>query len=320
MIYRRLGRTNLTISALGFGAGGPTFLGQSNGMTQRDVDALIDHVLRAGINYFDVSPSFVAEHGDAEIILGRALGRVPRHRYLLSGKTPFVDPSTHVLLSPGQVARSIENSLQRLGVDYLDVFYIGGYLPGGGYEPVIENVFPVLRRFQQQGKIRFIGGGEKSSVDGGHEWLAHGLRRNLFEVVMVAFNLINQSAEHSVFPLCREQDVGVITIYTVRRVFNNPRRLREIVAELKRAGMVAPDAVPDDDPFGWLIESTGETLISAAYKWGAAHPAVSAVMTGTLKASHLDENVRFIEAPYLPPTATERLRNIFGRVTAAVGN
>lgn len=320
MIPRRLGRTGLKISPLGLGVSGPRFLGQQNGMSQQEVNAYIRHALDLGINYFDVSPSFLAVHGDAELILGRALAGVPRDRFLVSGKAPLLDPETGVPLTGAAVCQSLDRSLQRLGLDHLDVFYVGGHLPSGEYTPIIEEVFPSLQRARQQGKFRFLGGSEKSSSDGDHQWLAHGLKRDLFDVVMVAYNLINQSAERTVFPLCQKQDVGAITIFTVRRVFNDPARLSAVVAELKRAGVIDPDAVPDSDPLGWLLAGSNETRASAAYKWAAGHPAVSTVMTGSLNAAHLADNVRAIEGPSLPADKAARLRKIFGRVSTVVGN
>jgi L-galactose dehydrogenase len=320
MIYRRLGRTGLKISALGFGASGSLFNNQQGDVPQSEVNAFVRHALDLGINYFDVSPSLLKVHGDAEITLGRALAEVPRDKFLISGKAPLVDPTDGHHLPVKGVIDSLDRTLKRLAVDYLDVFYVGGHILSGAYGPVLEELLPLLQRARQQGKFRFLGGGEKSSTDGDHEWLQYGLKRDLFDVVMVAFNLINQSAELTVFPLCQKQDVGVITIFTVRKVFGNPARLQEVIAELKRDGSVDRDAVSDDDPMGWLTQGTNETLVTAAYKFGAGHPAVHSVMTGTQKASHLDDNAMAIGGPYLPLEKLARLRKVFGRVTQVVGN
>lgn len=320
MIYRRLGRTQLRLSVLGLGAGGPHFLGQQSGVPQQDVNAFVRRALDLGVNYFDVSPSFVASHADAEPILGRALEGLPRERFVISGKAPLIHPVTGAALSGAEVVASLERTLQRLKLECLDVFYVGGYLPSGAYEPLVAEVFPALQRARQQGKVRFIGGGEKSSHDGSHQWLAYGLERHLFDAVMVAYNLVNQSADRTVFPLCQRHDVGVVTIYSVRHVFNDPARLAAVMRALAQAGEIDPNIVSVEDPLGRLIADARETPIGAAYKWAAGHPAVTTVMTGTLNAAHLAENARLIEGPYLAPAHTERLRRMFGRVTSVVGN
>jgi aryl-alcohol dehydrogenase-like predicted oxidoreductase len=89
---------------------------------------------------------------------------------------------------------------------------------------------------------------------------------------------------------------------------------------LKRKDVVAGDAVCDEDPLGWLVKGAVPSLTSAAYKFCVAHEAVSAVMTGTINAKHLEENVNAVLGPPLPDEAVRRLRGAFGCVAETVGN
>jgi aryl-alcohol dehydrogenase-like predicted oxidoreductase len=317
MIYRRLGRTNLEVSLLSLGSGGPNQFGQKAGVPEKEIHRLVHHALDLGINLFDTSPGY----GDSELILGRALKSVPRDRYLISTKVALDDGAAgDGIASPRKVVETIENSLRRLQVQVIDILLVAGWPKPNAYERILNETLPEVRKLQQAGKIRFLSASEKSRYDGGHEWLTRGLRDDLFDSVMVAYNVINQSAEREVFPLCQKNDVGTQIIFAVRKLFNNSSRLRDVVRELKRKDVVAPDALPDDDPLGWLVRGDVPSLISAAYKFCAAHPAVSAVMTGTINTDHLEQNVSAVLGPSLPEEDLRHLRRAFGCVAETVGN
>jgi aryl-alcohol dehydrogenase-like predicted oxidoreductase len=197
---------------------------------------------------------------------------------------------------------------------------VGGYVSGQSYEQIVAELLPVLRKLQQQGKVRFLGATEKSSDDGAHHWLTRTLHDDLFEVVMVAYNMLNQSAEQEVFPLCQKNEVGVINIYSVRNVFSQPNRLREVMADLKQRHLLAQDAVPDEAPLDWLLDDEVDSLVNAAYRFVISQPAVSTVMTGTLNIEHLEENVKTVQKPGLSPDKLERLRQLFGHIAEPIGN
>ena len=317
MEYRRLGRTDLQVSAIALGSGGPNRFGQLAGVPEADIHRLVHHALDLGINLFDTSPGY----SDSESILGRALAAVPRDRYYLSTKVVIDDEISGERAAPvDRVIASVEASLRRMRVDHIDVLLLAGWPQPGAYREIVEETIPQLRRLQEQGKFRFLSSSEVSAYDGAHAYLTRGLRDDLFDSVMVAYNLINQCAEREVFPLCRERDVGTHVIFAVRRLFPNPVRIGEVLAELERKQIVAADALPAGDPFAWLLDHDTPDLISAAYKFCAAHPAVSTVMTGTNDIRHLEQNVAAVTGPPLPEEVMQRLRATFLGVTEVVGN
>ena len=83
----------------------------------------------------------------------------------------------------------------------------------------------------------------------------------------------------------------------VRISLTRPQRTREVVAQWKEDGLIAPDDLPDDGPFDWLLGGDVDSVISAGYKFGADHPAVSTVITGTSSIEHLEANARSLEKP-----------------------
>jgi aryl-alcohol dehydrogenase-like predicted oxidoreductase len=317
MEYRRFGRTDLQVSAIALGSGGPNRFGQRVGIPEAHIHRLVRHALELGINLFDTSPGY----SDSELILGRALAGVARDRYHLSTKVVIDDAVTGEHPAPvQQVVASVEASLRRLRVDHVDVLLLAGWPQPGAYRRIVEETIPALRRLQEQGKLRFLSSSEVSAYDGAHAYLTLGLRDELFDSVMVAYNMINQCAEREVFPLCRKRDVGTQVMFAVRRLFPDPVRVGETLAELERKQIVAAGALPAGDPFDWLLDSRTPDLISAAYKFCAAHPAVSTVMTGTNDIRHLERNVAAVTGPPLPAEVMQRLRATFFGVTEVIGN
>ena len=319
MIYRTLGRTGLRVSILGMGTGGPNLLGQSLGRDESEMKALLHRAFDLGINLFDTAREYL----DSEVILGRALEDLPRADVVVSTKFAAVlavDSGVEIK-SAAEVVETVEESLSRLRLSEIDVVMVGGLLTPENAAAVLEEQVPALERLRRQGKVRHVGSSEASSSDGAHDWLRHALPTDVFDVVMVGHNMLNQSAGRNVFPACVDRNVGVMNIYTSRSVMSDPGRLREVVADLAGRGVVSDDVASAEEPLGWLIES-GEagTLVEAAYRYAAYTEGVSTVMTGTIDPAHLEQNVESVLEGPLSAEATERLRREFGSVTDPIGN
>ena len=183
MIHTELRRTGLKVSKLGFGTGGHFCLSQRDGVPEPEIHKLIHEALELGYNLFDTSPDCF----DSELILQRALRGVPREQYLLSDKVVVSDEDRGIP-NREQVVESVEGSLVRLGVDTIDVLLVAGSCLHDHYERLRDDLLPIIQNLQREGKIRFIGSSEKSSVDGTHEWLTRGLQDDLFDVVMASYN------------------------------------------------------------------------------------------------------------------------------------
>jgi len=318
MIYRRMGKTDLQVSLLSLGSGGHNGFGQKKGVPESAIHRLVRHALDKGVNHFDSAAP--PGYGDAELILGRALTGVPRERYTLSTKFPIVDADTGEAISGARAVHYVESSLSNMKVDELDILLLAGDLKQEHYPRVIDDLQPTLDRLLREGKVRHIGSSEHSAVDGSHQWLHRVLEGDLIEVVMVAYNIMNQSAERTVFPQCREKDVGAMGIFTVRNVFSIAHRLQEVVADLKSDSLLSADAVSDDDALGWLLDAEDCTLVAAAYRFSASNDAISTIMCGTIDVDHLDANIKALERGPLAPEHQARLRELFGHLEDPVGN
>jgi L-galactose dehydrogenase len=151
MHYRPLGNTGLRVSVLSFGASplGGAFGAIDEAEGIRAVHAALD----LGINLIDTSPYYGRTRSEA--VLGRALRDVPRERYLLSTKVGRIEAGKFDF-STAWVRKSVEESLQRLGVERVDLLFCHD-IEFVNVQHVIDEAIPALRDFQRQGKIRFVG-------------------------------------------------------------------------------------------------------------------------------------------------------------------
>lgn len=151
MQFRPLGNTGLSLSWLSFGA-------SSLGAEFRAVD--VDEALRSvrvaldsGMNFIDTSPFY--GRGMSEVLLGIALRDVPRNSYFLGTKLGRYDRA-HFDFSARRVAESVDVSLHRLGVEYLDVMLCHD-IEFVEMSQIVNETLPALRAIQKQGKVRLVG-------------------------------------------------------------------------------------------------------------------------------------------------------------------
>jgi L-galactose dehydrogenase len=153
MDYRVLGKTGLTVSALSFGASslGSVFrdVGEADGIRAVHLS------LELGINFIDVSPFYGLTK--AETVLGKALKTVPRDKYILATKVGrYGMEEKDFDFSAARVTASVDESLQRMGVDYIDLIQCHD-IEFGDVEQIITQTIPALRKVQKAGKVRFVG-------------------------------------------------------------------------------------------------------------------------------------------------------------------
>ena len=313
MEYTILGRTGLTVSVAGLGCGGPSRLGQRDNKPEKESIALVRLALDLGVNFLDT-----AEVYGTEEIVGKAIATVSRDKVFISTKKkfPLDDPGDPA----GEVRKSLEQSLRRLQTDYIDVYHVHGVEPPE-YEYASTKVLPVLLKLKQEGKIRFIGITEAFVEDTTHQMLRQALRDDAWDVVMAGFNLLNQSARDSVLRSAVKQDVGTLVMFAVRRALSQPRRLRELWAELTKKGLVERDACNPEAPLDFLIgDGKASSVVDGAYRFCRHEPGVHVVLSGTGSREHLKANIESVTKPPLPAPVVARLKEIFARVDCVTGN
>ena len=305
MEYTTLGRTGLSVSVAGLGAGGHSRLGLSTGKTEAEAIALIHAALDLGVNLIDTASAY-----GTEAVVGKALaGR--RQNVVLASKTSV--QRAGVPLTAAQVTESLEASLRLLDTDRIDIFQLHA-VPPGQYEAIRDRLLPALRRAQEQGKIRFLGITETAPNDLEHEMLARAVPDGMWDTAMVAFHMMHQNARESVFPLTQAHRVGTLVMFAVRGIFARPAQLAATLRDLAAAGQV-PAELATDAPLDFLLHPDGATsLTDAAYRTARHEPGVDVVLFGTGEADHLRTNIASLLRPPLPDADRWRLRTLFAHL------
>jgi len=314
MEYTTLGKTGLKVSVAGLGCGGSSRLGMRGEAGAEDhAVRMVKQALDLGVNFLDTAQNY-----ETEGIVGKAIAGLPRDRVVISTKKTL--PTPDQADPEAEIIKGLEQSLKLLGTDYIDVYHLHGVEPKD-YKFAQERLIAPMRRLKEQGKIRFIGVSEGFVVDTAHTMLADSLKKNLWDVVMVGFNLLNPSARQTIFPLTQKVGVGVLDMFAVRRALSQPKRLSEICAELVAKGALAKNSIDVNDPLGFLLKETdAATLPEAAYRFCRHERGVNVVLTGTGNPEHLRENVSAILKPPLPKAALEKLESLFGGLDYLTGS
>ena len=304
-----LGRTGLEVSRMGVGAGGPSQLGRRTGLDEAASAGLLRRAFDRGVNFVDSSEGY-----GTEPIIGRALRGLDRASFVISTKKSTRRQS----VTPESLMQSLEGSLQRLGTDYIDIYNLHGVVPQD-YAYLVDDIYPVLQKARAQGKIRFVGVTEMFNEDKGHAMLQKALDDDIWDVLMVGFNILNQSARDAVLKRAHAQNVGIQVMFAVRRALRDPGSLQPFLDDLREKGQFEPGVTARDIADSLVAGGDAASLPDAAYRFCRDEPGVHVVLSGTGDAAHLEANLRSFGRPPLPPADAERLRRLFGRVDSTTG-
>lgn len=320
MKYVNLGRTGLKISPIALGCmtyGIPDRGKHPWTLDEEKSRPLIRQAVELGINFFDTANSY--SDGTSEEIVGRALRDFARRdEIVIATKVyfKFRDAPNNGGLSRKAIFHEIDNSLRRLGTDYVDLYQIHRW----DYETPIEETLEALHDVVKAGKALHIGA---SSM---HAWqfakALHTSERNgwtRFVSMQDHLNLLNREEERDMLPLCRDAGIAVLpwsplargrltrawdessertqtddygkTLYQARTA-EADRQVVEAVAQIAAERGVAKAQVA----LAWVIQAPGVT----APLVGASKPAHLTDAVAALELRLSDEEVQRLQAPYIP--------------------
>lgn len=305
MQHTELGRTGLTVGVAGLGCGGNSRIGKGAGLTDRQSVALVREAIDLGVTLFDTAEAYGTED-----ILGQAIAPSERSSVVISTKSRI--SAGGAPMSAADVVANLDASLKRLRTDYVDVFLLHG-VPPVSYDRVRGELAPALAREQDKGKIRHLGLSENAPNDPEQRMLQTALDDPIWDVVMLAFHMLNQGARRDVFPRTRRQGVGTLLMFVVRNIFSQPGLLAETLSRLAADGKVPNCLAGQSNPLGFLIHEGGATsLVDAAYRFARHEPGSDVVLFGTSSREHLRSNIASILRPPLPQADVQRLYELFG--------
>lgn len=308
-----LGRTGLSVSVMGLGCGGHSRLGMAQGKTPEEAVGIVQAALDLGVNLIDTAESYGTER-----VVGQALQGNRREKVVLSTK---VSPKREGKLATAvEIKERAAGCLARLGTDYVDVFYLHG-VSADDYSYARSELVPALLELRSEGKARFLGVTEAFASDPSHRMLTRAVEDSSWDVMMVGFNLLNPSARDRVLNKTRDQNIGVMCMFAVRRALSRPEALQTLMQELVTRGQVDADAFDPQNPLGFLLDDgSADSLPDAAYRFCRYEPGIHTVLSGTGSRQHLEENARSLLRPPLPEPHLETLAHLFRRVDSVSGN
>ncbi len=306
MEYRPLGNTGLSVSVAGLGCGGNSRLGLGRGASFDECVAVVRAAVDLGVNFLDTGEAYGTEE-----IVGAAARSYDRDKLVISTKAIFRSGSD----TPETVTRRVEGALKRLGLDYVDVFHFHAVHPTD-YDFHHDELAPALVKLKEQGKVRHVGITETGPNDPEQKMLARATQEAPWEVVMLAYSLMNQGARHKIFPVTQRRGVGTLLMFVVRNLFSNAAYRRDVFADLVDKGHLPRSILSDADPLGFLLAEGGaESITDAAYRYARHEQGTDVILFGTGNKDHVQDNVASILRPPLAAPIIERLHASFGHLT-----
>jgi len=328
MEYRTLGRTGLKVSTLGFGCGDVGGLMVRGTPAERERG--VARAMELGINYLDTAPAYGS--GESEKNLGQVL-RALKPAAIVGTKWRLV--AADLADVAGAVARSVETSLGRLGLERVDLLHLHNLIGRVGEERplgvarVLEAVVPAVRRLQEQGKVRFFGVTASGETGALHRALSSGA----IDTAQVVFNLLNPTGAYEVpagFPaqdydrlllLAREQRVGTIGIRAVAggalsgQVERHPTAIPS-VSPIASGPDYATDAARARALQPLVAQGHAGSLIEAALRFAITGDAMSTVLIGCSDLAQLEYAAAAVNKGPLSPAALTTLNTIWGQLAA----
>ncbi len=308
---RRIGETSVEVTILGLG--GATLGGNMSAHTDADARMIVLDAWDSGIRYFDTAPYY--GYGRSEHLMGDGIRResgwvlsTKVGRILSPRKTP--QASTDLWANPlpfearfdysyDGAMRSYEDSLQRLGVDHIDILYIhdiDAFTHGPDDQPkmhraAMDGTYRALDELRRNGDIKAIGIGVNESKP-----IADALDHGKWDVFLLAgrYTLLEQAPLDDLFPALERHGATVVIggpfnsgILAGRETWNYGRAPNDVIARVKAIARVC--------------DAHGVALPAAALQFPLAHPIVSSIIPGPRSAAELNQIMEWLEAP-IPTT------------------
>ena len=325
MEQRTLGRTGLKVSVLGFGCGavGGLMVNGSPADQERAVAWAIDR----GINYFDTAAQY--GEGKSETNLGRVLRalNVPKGKALVGTKVRV--PSVESRQIGAAIIEALEASLQRLGMDHVDLFQLHNAITDAGAAPdlpveaVLNEVVPALEKLRQQGKIRFIGMTAIGDAAALHRIVAAGL----MDTAQVPHNLLNPSPMYplpvgfpaqdfrQLMPAASAVGIGIIGIRVLAggalsgHENRHPLGMKD-VEPIGSTASYAKDAANARLLLPLVAEGFAGSVIEAAIRFAISNDAMSTVLIGLSTQDELEQATAAINKGPLSEAALARVAEL----------
>ena len=316
-----LGSTRLRLPRIGLGSA--PLGGLYSPVDETEAVRTVHRAVELGVNYIDTAPLY--GYGRSERAIGMALSTLPRNEFVLStkvgrllvpvdeppGPNEFVEPSFD--FSRDGVLRSLEESLERMGLDRVDILYV--HDPDGGvslheefsgqdyyYQQVLDEALPALSDLRSQGVIGAVGVGMNF-----WQMLARFARDGDFDCFLLAgrYTLLDQTALPELLPLCQSRNISI--------VIGGPYNSGILASDLSPGAKyfyrdAPPEVLEQAGRIKAVCDCHGVPLKAAALQFCLGHPAVAAIIPGARSVGEVEENCEMAAFP-IPSDMWAELRH-----------
>jgi voltage-dependent potassium channel beta subunit len=313
--YRRLGSSGLQVSEIGLGS----WLTFGSRVEVADTRTIVQAAFDAGINFFDTADVYA--NGSAESALGRALADIPRRHVVIATKAffPVSERPNDSGLSRKHLMESVEDSLRRLGTDYIDLHQCHRPDP---HTPIEETVC-AYEDLIRQGKVLYWGVSEWSAEQI-VEACGVANHRHAYRPIsnQPQYSIMRRQIERDVLPTCSRNGVGQVVFSPLAqgvlsgKYSGGERPEDSRAADAKRNlfmnAYLEPDIVAQVDRLVPLAAELGLSMPQLALAWCLRQPSVASVIVGVTKTAQLEDNVA-ASGTSLPEEILARIDAIFPR-------
>lgn len=292
MEQRPLGKTGLSLSALGFGA---SSIGQE--FRSVDLNEALDSVrvaLDGGMNYIDTAAYY--GRGMSEILLGKILPELPRESFVVSTKLGRFAPQ-HFDFSARRVAESVDISLERMRLDYVDMVFCHD-VEFVDLQQIVEETLPALQNQKELGKVKFIG--------------VSGYPMKMFKTILAQFDVdviltynhytLQNDMALELVPICEQRGIGLINAapFSARLLTSAPLPAWHKAPEDVRA--IAKQAAD-------FCQQQGTDIAKLALQYSIANRDFASCVTGSANPARVQQWMDWISEP-LDPSLVEQVKEI----------
>ncbi|MFC0473002.1 aldo/keto reductase family protein [Halalkalibacter kiskunsagensis] len=298
MKYRNLGRTGLKVSEISLGS----WLTYGKSVEDNVAEKTIHKAYELGINFFDSAN--VYEQGQGERVMAQALKEYPRESYVITTKAfwPMGEGPNDRGLSRKHVIEQVHASLNRMNLDYVDIFYCHRYDPE---TPVFETL-RVIDDLIRQGKILYAGVSEWTAAQ--IEEAVGVADKYLLDRIVVnqpIYNMFNRYIEKEVIPVSEKYGIGQVVFSPLAQgVLTGKYKLGQVPDKSRAAndsinthikGMLNEDVLLKVEKLESVAKEMDITLPELALAWILRQPNVASALIGASKPSQVEENVKAID-------------------------
>jgi aryl-alcohol dehydrogenase-like predicted oxidoreductase len=309
MEYRRMGRTGLKVSEICLGT--MTF---GHGTDETEAGRIVDMALEAGVNFFDTANGYA--NGQSEEILGKILkGR--RHEAIVATKVfnPMGPRPNDSGMSRFHILNAIDDSLRRLQMDYVDIYYIHHV----DTQTPLEEMLRAMDDLVHAGKVRYVACSNYEAWRMMEAiWISETKNLYRFECYQPQYSLVVRDIEQEIIPVCQLKGLGVVVWSPLAGGFLTGKYKpgqRSVEGSRSEENWAYPEryfAPNADEILAALLEvaeELGRSPAQVAVRWTLEQPAITSAIIGARTAQQAEDNLR-AGGWKLPPEALDRLNKV----------